>query len=214
VVLSQKVILSEEQQQKRAQLLENLKEGDVIKGIARRITNFGVFVDLGGLDGLLHISDMSYSRIGHPTELVNIGDELEVKVLKVDRENGRISLGLKQLQPSPWSLVGEKYPVGSIVKGKVVRLASFGAFVQLEDGIDALVHISQLANRRVAKVEDVVKVGDIITAKVIECKPEEKRISLSIRMAQEENEAAAGAEAVAQQAPTPEMTIADTLKNE
>jgi 4-hydroxy-3-methylbut-2-enyl diphosphate reductase len=213
VVLSQKVILNEEQQQKRAQLLESLKEGDVIKGIARRITNFGVFVDLGGLDGLLHISDMSYSRIGHPTELVNIGDELEVLVLKVDKEGGRISLGLKQLKPSPWSQVAEKYPVGSLVSGKVARLATFGAFVQLEDGIDALVHISQLANRRVAKVEDVVKVGDIVKAKVIECRPEDKRISLSIRQAQEEAEAAADTEAMAQQSPIPEMTIEDSIED-
>lgn len=213
VVLSQKVILNEEQQQKRAQLLESLKEGDVVKGIARRITNFGVFVDLGGLDGLLHISDMSYSRIGHPTELVNIGDALEVLVLKVDQESGRISLGLKQLKPSPWSQVAEKYPVGSLVSGKVARLATFGAFVQLEDGIDALVHISQLANRRVAKVEDVVKVGDIVKAKVIECRPEDKRISLSIRQAQEEAEAAADAEAIAQQSPIPEMTIEDSIED-
>jgi len=213
VVLSQKVILNEEQQQKRTQLLESLKEGDVVKGIARRITNFGVFVDLGGLDGLLHISDMSYSRIGHPTELVNIGDTLEVLVLKVDQESGRISLGLKQLKPSPWSQVAEKYPVGSLVSGKVARLATFGAFVQLEDGIDALVHISQLANRRVAKVEDVVKVGDIVKAKVIECRPEDKRISLSIRQAQEEAEAAADAEAIAQQSPIPEMTIEDSIED-
>lgn len=214
VVLSQKVILAEEQEQKRAHLLETLQEGDVVKGIARRITNFGVFVDLGGIDGLLHISDMSYSRISHPTELINIGDEIEVQVLKVDKENSKISLGLKQLKPSPWTLVAEKYPAGSQVEGKVVRLASFGAFVKLEDGVDALIHISQLANRHIAKVEDVVKVGDVVKAKVIECKPEEKRISLSIRQALEEAASAADAEALAQQPETPEMTIADALNDQ
>jgi 4-hydroxy-3-methylbut-2-enyl diphosphate reductase len=214
VILSQKVILAEEQAQKRAHLLETLNEGDVVKGIARRITNFGVFVDLDGIDGLLHISDMSYSRISHPSELINIGDEIEVQVLKVDKESGKISLGLKQLKPSPWTLVAEKYPVGSLVNGKVVRIASFGAFVQLEDGIDALIHISQLANRHVAKVEDVVKVGDMVNAKVIECKPEEKRISLSIRQAVEEAASAADAEALAQQPQTPEMKIGDALGNE
>lgn len=213
VILSQKVILAEEQMQKRTQLLETLKEGDVVKGIARRLTNFGAFVDLDGIDGLLHISDMSYSRISHPSELINIGDEIEVQVLKVDAEAGKISLGLKQLKPSPWTLVAEKYLVGSLVNGKVVRIASFGAFVQLEDGVDALIHISQLANRHVAKVEEVVKVGDMVSAKVIECKPEEKRISLSIRQAVEEAASADDADAMAQQSPTPEMTIGDTLSN-
>ncbi|MHB8124176.1 MAG: bifunctional 4-hydroxy-3-methylbut-2-enyl diphosphate reductase/30S ribosomal protein S1 [Desulfitobacteriaceae bacterium] len=213
VVLSQKVILAEEQLEKRAHLLETLKEGDVVQGIARRLTNFGVFVDLGGVDGLLHISDMSYSRIAHPSELINAGDEIEVKVLKVEAETGRISLGFKQLKPSPWALVSEKYSVGSIVNGKVVRIANFGAFVQLEDGVDALVHISQLANRRIVKVDEVVKVGDMVSAKVIECKPEEKRISLSIRQAVDEATVAADAEAIAQQPQTPEMTIGDTLNN-
>jgi (E)-4-hydroxy-3-methyl-but-2-enyl pyrophosphate reductase (IPP and DMAPP forming) len=213
VILSQKVILAEEQLAKRTHLLETLKEGDVVKGIARRITNFGVFVDLGGLDGLLHISDISYTRISHPSELINIGDEIEVQILKVDKENGKISLGLKQLKPSPWTLVAEKYPVGSLVNGKVVRIASFGAFVQLEDGIDALIHISQLANRHIAKVEEVVKVGDMVSAKVIECKPEEKRISLSIRQAVEEAASAADADAMAQQPQTPEMTIGDAIGN-
>ncbi|MDD2234006.1 MAG: bifunctional 4-hydroxy-3-methylbut-2-enyl diphosphate reductase/30S ribosomal protein S1 [Desulfitobacteriaceae bacterium] len=211
VILSQKVILAEEREQKRAQLLESLKEGDVVKGIARRLTNFGVFVDLGGIDGLLHISEMSYSRISHPSELVNAEDEIEVQILKIDAENGRISLGLKQLKPSPWTFVAEKYPVGALINGKVVRIASFGAFVQLEDGVDALIHISQLANRHVAKVEEVVKVGDIICAKVIECNPEEKRISLSIRQAAEEAASEADAEAMAQQTETPEMTIGDAL---
>lgn len=211
LVLSQKVILAEEQEQKREKLLQSLKEGDVVKGIIRRITNFGAFVDIGGIDGLLHISDMAFSRINHPSEIVNIDDEVEVQVLAVDPEKGRISLGLKQLKADPWTTVTEKYPVGSIVSGKVVRIAAFGAFVQLEDGVDALVHISQLADHRVAKVEDVVKVGDVIKAKVIECKPEEKRISLSIREAEADLQKAKAQEALENQAEVPEVTIGDAV---
>ena len=183
VVLSQRVILEEEQKVKRDQLLENIQEGDLVTGVVRRLVDFGAFVDIGGLDGLLHISDMSYTRIKHPSELIKVGDEVEVQVLKVDKQNGKASLGLKQLKASPWSQAAEKYPEGSVVTGKVVRLAPFGAFVQLMDGVDGLVHISQLAEHRVNKVEEVVKVGDMISAKVVSCKPEEKRISLSIREA-------------------------------
>jgi len=181
VVLSQKVILAEEQAVKRQQLLETLKEGDVVTGVVRRMADFGVFVDIGGIDGLLHVSDMAYTRVKHPSEILKIGDEVTVKVLKLEQETGKLSLGLKQLKESPWAQAAENYPVGSIVEGIVVRIVTFGAFVQLADGIDGLVHISQLADHRVNKVEDVVKVGEKITAKVLECKPEVKRISLSIR---------------------------------
>lgn len=188
VVLSQKVVLQEEQAVKREQLLATIQEGDRITGTVRRLTNFGAFVDLGGVDGLLHISDLAYSRIKHPSEVVQIGDEVEVQVLKIDKDKAKISLGLKQLKTNPWDGVAEKYPIGAIISGKVVRIAPFGAFVQIEDGVDALVHISQLADRRVAKVEEVVNVGDMISAKVIENKPEEKRISLSIREAVKESQ--------------------------
>ncbi len=213
VVLSQKAILAEEQESKRKGLMETLHEGDVVKGVVRRLANFGAFVDIGGMDGLLHVSDMAYSRLKHPSELLQVEDEVEVQVLKVDREHEKVALGLKQLKQSPWSAVGDKYPVGSLVTGKVVRIAPFGAFVQLEDGVDALVHISQLANRRVAKVEEVVQVGDMISAKVIECKPEEKRISLSIREAAAEADAALTAEEVASQPDIPEVTIGDVVGN-
>ena len=211
VVLSQKAILAEEQKTKRAHLFETLQEGEIVRGTVRRLANFGAFVDIGGVDGLLHVSDMAYSRLKHPSQMVKAGDELEVQVLKVDREAGKISLGLKQLRPSPWSGVAEKYPVGSLVNGKVVRLAPFGAFVQLDDGIDALIHISQLADRRVAKVEDVVKVGDMVSAKVIECRPEEKRISLSIREAIADANARNDAAALAGQPETPAVTIGEAL---
>lgn len=211
VVLSQKVVLAAELSTKRAHMLETLQEGESVKGIVRRLTNFGAFVDIGGVDGLLHISDMAYSRIKHPSEIVQVGDEIEVQVLKVDREHGKISLGLKQLKESPWANLDSKYPVGSLVTGKVVRLAPFGAFVQLEDGVDALIHISQLSERRIAKVEDAVKVGDMISAKVIEIKPEEKRISLSIREAQSEAQAQANAEAMAAQPEIESVKIGDVI---
>lgn len=214
VVLSQKAILLEEQKSKKEHLLATLQEGDVVKGVVQRLASFGAFVDIGGLDGLLHVSDMAYSRVKHPSEIVRVGDEIEVQVLKVDRAEAKVSLGLKQLKGSPWADAAERFPEGALVSGKVVRIAPFGAFVQLADGIDALVHISQLAPRRVAKVEDVVRIGDMISAKVIECKPEEKRISLSIRQAVEEAQAAADAEAVAGQPELPGVTIGDVLQNQ
>lgn len=147
VVLSQKVILAEEQVSKRAELFETLQEGDTVTGVVRRLADFGAFVDIGGVDGLLHVSEMAYSRVKHPSEIVNVGDEVEVQVLKLDKEHSKVSLGLKQLKPSPWDAVAQKYALGSLVTGKVVRLAPFGAFVQLEDGVDALVHISQLSEK-------------------------------------------------------------------
>jgi len=211
LVLSQKAILAEEQAGKKEKLLETLKEGDIVKGIVRRLTSFGAFVDLGGVDGLLHVSDMAFSRVNHPSEIVNIDDEVEVQVLSIDKNKGRISLGLKQLKVNPWSVIAEKYPVGAIVKGKVARIATFGAFVQIEDGVDALVHISQLADRRVNKVEDVVKVGQEITAKVIECKPEEKRISLSIRELIADSQKASDQEALNSQQEVPDVTIGEAV---
>lgn len=181
VVLSQKAILEKEQAEKRRQLLDALQVGDVVGGVVRRIASYGAFIDIGGIDGLLHISEMSYARLKHPLDIMNIGDEVKVQVLVFDKQTGKLSLGLKQLQENPWDRVAEKYPLGAKAEGKVVRIVPFGAFVQLEDGVDGLIHISQLADRHVNKVEEVLKVGDPVTTKVIECKPETKRISLSLR---------------------------------
>jgi len=211
LILSQKDILLEEQKAKKEKLLQELNEGDVVKGIVRRLTNFGAFVDLGGIDGLLHVSDMAFSRIKHPSEIVQIDDEVEVQILAVDRERERVSLGLKQLKEDPWSKVAEKYPVGDVIKGEVVRIAPFGAFVNLEDGVDALVHISQLDLKRVAKVEDVVQVGQIITAKVIESKPEDKRISLSMKELLLDSERANAKNALDNQPEIPEVVIGDAI---
>lgn len=181
VILSRKAVMEEDFARLRQDMLNNIQEGQVVKGVVRRLTQFGAFVDIGGVDGLLHISEMSWHRINHPSEVVKVGDELEVMVLKVDRENEKISLGLKQVLPNPWDTVEEKYPVDGVVKAKVVRLAPFGAFVQLEPGVEGLVHISHLADRHVAKPDEVVTEGEEVNVKVLSVDPVEKRIRLSIR---------------------------------
>ena len=181
VILSRKAILEEEHSRKREELMANLAEDLVVKGEVRRLTNFGAFVDIGGVDGLLHISEMAWYRINHPSDIVKVGDELEVMVLRVDRENEKVSLGLKQVLPNPWENVEQKYPTGSIVSAKVVRLAPFGAFVQLEPGVEGLIHISHLADRHVATPDEVVQEGEETDVKVLSVDPEEKRIRLSIR---------------------------------
>lgn len=153
--------------------------GSKIHGVVRRITDFGAFVDIGGLDGLVHVTDAAWGRIKHPGEVLSVNQEVDVLVLSVDKEKKRISLGYKQLQPKPWTMAAEKYPIGSIVEGKVVRIVPFGAFVALEPTIDGLIHISHVAIRRIEKVEDELKVGDVVRCKVLEVAPEAKRISLS-----------------------------------
>ncbi|MDD4751752.1 MAG: bifunctional 4-hydroxy-3-methylbut-2-enyl diphosphate reductase/30S ribosomal protein S1 [Desulfitobacteriaceae bacterium] len=183
LVFSPKAVLEEEYQKKRTETWEKLEEGQTIQGIVRRLTNFGAFIDIGGVDGLLHVSEMAWFRVEHPSDILKEGDVLEVYVLGVDREKEKVSLGLKQLLPNPWSYAGEKYQVGSIVEAKVVRTAPFGAFVQVEPGIEGLVHISQLDTQRVAKTEDVVKPGDEVKVKILSVDPEAKRMSLSIKEA-------------------------------
>jgi len=183
VILSRKAVLEEEAVRQRKDVLADLKEGQIRKGIVRRLTNFGAFVDIGGVDGLLHISEMAWYHINHPSDVLNVNDEIEVMVLRVDQENEKISLGLKQVLTNPWDLVEENYPIGSIVKAKVVRLASFGAFVQLEPGVEGLVHISHLADYHVGTPDEVVQEGEDVDVKVLNVDPTEKRIRLSIREA-------------------------------
>ena len=183
VVASRKAVVAEEAAAKKKEAWERLEEGVVIHGIVRRLTDFGAFVDVGGVDGLIHITDLSWGRIKHPNEVVKPNQEVDVKILSLDPERERIQLGFKQLQPHPWDNAVENYPQGEIVEGKVVRITDFGAFVELEPGLDGLVHISQCSTTRVAKVEDAVKVGDIVKVKVLGVDPEKKRISLSIRQA-------------------------------
>ncbi len=181
IVASRKAYLQEESASKKQGAWDKLVEGEVVTGIVRRLTDFGAFVDVGGVDGLIHVTDLSWGRIKHPSEVVSANQEVQVKILSLDRERERIQLGYKQLQPKPWDVVEEKYAIGSVVEGKVVRITAFGAFVELEPGLDGLVHISQCALTRVQKVEDAVKVGQVVRVKVLKVEPAEKRISLSIR---------------------------------
>ncbi len=180
-VLSHKNILQAEADEKEKELYATFKKGDIIKGKIRRLTDFGAFIDIGGVDGLLHVTDIAWVKVKHPSDMLKVGDEIEVQILNVDTEKKRISLGLKQLSPKPWDLAPEKYLVGDTVEGTVVRIMPFGAFVSLEPTIDGLVHISQVTNRRLEKVEEELRIGDKVTAKVMEVNPSKKRISLSIR---------------------------------
>lgn len=182
VVLSRKDLLEEEYQKAKEEIFNTLEEGSVVDGVVRRITDFGAFVDIGGgVEGLLHVSEMAYSRVKHPSDVVSEGDQVKVMVLGLDKEAERISLGLKQTLPDPWDTIEERYQVGDKVSGIVTRTVDFGAFVKLEDGVEGLIHISQLAHRHVAKTDEVVKSGDEVEAKVISLDPEARRIGLSIR---------------------------------
>jgi 4-hydroxy-3-methylbut-2-enyl diphosphate reductase len=179
IVASHKQVLLAEAAAEKREKWEALVVGSKVNGIVRRIADFGAFVDIGGIDGLVHVTDAAWGRVKHPSDVFTIGQEIEVLILNVDVEKERVSLGYKQLQPKPWMLAGEKYPIGSIVEGKVVRIVPFGAFVALESTIDGLIHISQVSVHRIAKVEDELKVGDVVRCKVLEVNPEAKRISLS-----------------------------------
>lgn len=194
-----KALVEQEIAAKRAALFETIQAGSRVSGTVSRLTDFGAFVDLGGVDGLIHISEMSWGRISNPKEVLKEGQEVEVFVLDVDKEKGKISLSLKDADKNPWKLAAEKYAVGSIVEGKVVRMVPFGAFVELEPGVDGLVHISQIANKHVVKPEDELKVGEIINVKVLEVNPEQKKISLSKRQADAPVEEAPAEEAATEE---------------
>lgn len=196
---SRKALVEQEIAAKRAALFETIQAGSRVNGTVSRLTDFGAFVDLGGVDGLIHISEMSWGRISNPKEVLKEGQEVEVFVLDVDKEKGKISLSLKDADKNPWKLAAEKYAVGSIVEGKVVRMVPFGAFVELEPGVDGLVHISQIANKHVVKPEDELKVGEIINVKVLEVNPEQKKISLSKRQADAPVEEAPAEEAATEE---------------
>lgn len=194
-----KALVEQEIAAKRAALFETIQAGSRVNGTVSRLTDFGAFVDLGGVDGLIHISEMSWGRISNPKEVLKEGQEVEVFVLDVDKGKGKISLSLKDADKNPWKLAAEKYAVGSIVEGKVVRMVPFGAFVELEPGVDGLVHISQIANKHVVKPEDELKVGEIINVKVLEVNPEQKKISLSKRQADAPVEEAPAEEAATEE---------------
>jgi len=182
IVLSRRVLLEKERELKKTETLKFLEEGRVMKGQVKNITDYGVFVDLGGIDGLLHITDMSWGRVGHPSEMFSIGQEIEVKVLHFDRDRERVSLGLKQLKEDPWSSASERFPVGTRVAGKVVSLADYGAFVEVEEGVEGLIHVSEMSwTRKVRHPSKILNVGDMVEAVVLSINPEAKRISLGMK---------------------------------
>ncbi len=181
-----KAVLNAEKDAAKAKFWENVKVGDKFKGEVKSITNYGAFVDLGGIDGMVHISELSWNRIKHPSEVVKVGDVIEVFVKELDSESGRISLGYKKDEDNPWVKFANEYSVGDVVEAKVVSITPFGAFAQIIPGIDGLIHISQIANKKVANVKDVLSVGDVVKAKITEIDTEKKRISMSIRELLEE----------------------------
>lgn len=182
VVVSRRVLLEETRDKKRQTTLATLKEGQLIQGTVKNITDYGSFIDLGGIDGLLHITDMSWGRVGHPSEMFTVGDKVEVTVLKYDRETGRISLGLKQKTADPWTNVAGKYPVGTRVRGRVVSLTDYGAFVELEPGVEGLVHVSEMSwTHEVRHPSRVVAVGDQVEAAVLNVDPASRKISLGMK---------------------------------
>lgn len=182
IVLSRRALLEEEREAFRDKTLAELQEGQIVKGVVKNITEYGAFIDLGGIDGLLHITDMSWGRIKHPSEAIQAGSEIEVKILHFDRERERVSLGLKQTVPDPWSLVEEKYPVASRVTGKVVSITDYGSFVELEKGVEGLIHISEMSwTRKIRHPSRIVSEGDIIDAIVLNLDVEKRRISLGMK---------------------------------
>lgn len=184
VVVDRRVVLEEQEARARQEKFAQLAEGAVLQGSVRTVTEFGAFVDLGGVDGLLHVSDMSWARTAKPADIVSVGDSIQVKILKINPDTRKISLGLKQLAPDPWSQSAEKYPVGARVHGKVVRVTDFGAFVELEPGLDGLIHLSEMSwSKKVRKPSDVVKVGDAVDVIVLSTNPGERRIALGLKQA-------------------------------
>lgn len=187
-VFSHKMHLNEEKNKRIAEIWEGLNVDDVVEGTVMRFTDYGAFVDIGGIDGLLHISEISWGKLKHPQEVLSIGDKIRVKVLSMNAEKGKISLGLKQNQPEPWSVINEKYQVGQVVAGKVVQIKEYGAFVELEPGLDGLVHISEVAHKRVGNIADELSVGQEVSAKILEIDQERRRISLSIKETLDESD--------------------------
>ncbi|MDR0875906.1 MAG: bifunctional 4-hydroxy-3-methylbut-2-enyl diphosphate reductase/30S ribosomal protein S1 [Clostridiales Family XIII bacterium] len=230
VVLSHKAVLNEERQKRMREIWDQLSVGDIIDGKVMRFTEYGAFVDIGGVDGLLHISEISWGKLRHPADLLEIGQEIKVKILSMNKEKEKISLGYKQNQPEPWTIINNKYEVGQVISGRAVQIKDYGVFVEIEPGLDGLVHISEIAFRRVTDISDELEVGQIVSAKILEIDQSRKRISLSIKdaldpaAAQEAQEAAAAdaetaaeaAEAAEAETPeaaeTPETPEAETAE--
>lgn len=180
LIFSRRILLEEERDKNQAELLSSLKEGEIRKGKVKRVVDYGAFVDLGGIDGLVHISDLSWNHVKHPSDIVNAGDEVDVLVKSFDPETKRISLSIKDTVPDPWFAKIAKYPVGSYVIGKIVKLTDFGAFMQIEDGLDGLIRMRELSEKHITKADEVVKVDDEVKVKIIHIDKENKKIALSI----------------------------------
>ncbi|KAB3524947.1 30S ribosomal protein S1 [Alkaliphilus serpentinus] len=183
VVLSRKVVLTQEREELKKEILKTIEVGKRVTGEVKNITNFGAFVDIGGIDGLIHISDMAWNRVKHPSDVLKVGEKVEVEILDFNKETEKLSLGLKQTQPQPWDLIDEKYKIGDIVEGKVVRMVDYGAFVELEAGLDGLVHISEISDKYIQKPAQELEIGQIVMVKILDIDAEQKRISLSITAA-------------------------------
>lgn len=182
VVLSRRELIEQERSEKRQQFMDSVKVGDRVNGTVKNLTDFGAFIDLDGMDGLLHITDMSWGRLGHPSELVKVGQQLEVQVLDINKEKERVSLGLKQLQKNPWDQIEERFPAGQKVKGKITNLVPYGAFVELEEGVEGLIHVSELSwTKRIMRPSDILTVGQEVEAVVLGVNKEEQKISLGLR---------------------------------
>lgn len=190
IILSRKAVIQEEKSEKKKELLKTLEKGQVVEGQVKQITNFGAFVDIGGIDGLIHISELSWGRVKHPSDVLSIGEEVKVEVLDFEESSERISLSLKSIQPEPWKIASEKYQVGEVIEGEVVRLVDFGAFVEIEPGLDGLVHISQISEAHVAKPSDVLQKGQKVEVKILDINVEDQRMSLSMAAVEKDKAAA------------------------
>lgn len=222
-VFSHKEYLKDERKKLIKEIWEKLNVGDIVEGTVMRFTNYGAFVDIGGIDGLLHISEISWGKLKHPEEALSIGEKISVKILSMNEEKEKISLGLKQNTPEPWSVIDEKYEVGQVIEGKVVQIKEYGAFVELEPGLDGLVHISEVAHKRVENINNELQVGQVVNVKILEIDKDRKRISLSIRETIEpptpeeiaaEKAAKAAAEAEAAEAPAEEAPVEEAPAEE
>jgi small subunit ribosomal protein S1 len=224
VVLSRRAVLEEERKEARQQILDRLQRGEVVEGTISNIVDFGAFVDLDGIDGLIHISELSWGHVNHPSEVLSIGDTVRVKVLDIDRDRQRISLGLKQTQEDPWERVVNTYNVGDVLEGKVTKVVSFGAFVEIMEGVEGLVHISELAQHHVENPREVVEPGDEVKVKILEIDDERRRLSLSLKRVEgqvlplreisftgEEGEGAAEGEAAQDVADVPDLDLSEEV---
>lgn len=188
LILSERQAAQEVREGRKDELLSSLKEGDVRSGVVSSVCDFGAFVDIGGADGLVHLSELSWSRVKHPSEVVKVGDRVQVYVLSIDNDRKRIALSLKRTQSEPWTTVQERYHLGQVVEGTITQLASFGAFARIEDGVEGLIHVSELGDGRLQHPRDAVKEGDVVQARIIRIDPARKRMGLSLRAAQEDAE--------------------------